>query len=141
MNNLKKSRLFSVIEAAISAVMLVGVKFLVPVCSGMVEMASGTQTFMKCHYTSVAVTFFAVLLLVNSIAAVVGIQAFVPGIVAIAGAVLVFLVFSDNMGIGICAKPEMACHMTAPVMKLCAVLEIFAGVAMIVFSLKEEKRG
>lgn len=137
MSNLKKNNIFSIIALIVSVAMLISVKFIVPVCTGMVEMASGTQTFMKCHYTSVAVGFFAIILIVNAAAALFTKETVGAGIVAIAVSVLVFLVFQDNIGIGICAKPEMACHVTAPVIRLMAVLEILSGIAMIVLSKKK----
>lgn len=138
MSNSKKTSIFSIISLIVAAAMLIGVKFIVPVCTGMVEMASGTQTFMKCHYTSVAVGFFAIILIVNAAAALFTKEAAGAGIVAVVVSVLVFLVFQDNIGIGICAKPEMACHVTAPVIRLMAVLEALSGIAMTVVSVKKE---
>ena len=51
--------------AAVAAFLLVVVKVVAPVCTGMVETAAGKQVPMRCHYTSAALVFLGILLLKN----------------------------------------------------------------------------
>ena len=92
---------------------------------------------MKCHYTSAVLIFLSILLLANAVVSLVTKQGKACGIMAIVISVFVFVVFSDTMGIGICMKPEMACHVTAPFAKLLAVVQIIIGAIMTVVSFKK----
>ena len=68
------------IEAIAAVFLLLVVKVIAPVCTGMVETAAGKQIPMRCHYTSVALVFLAVLLLVNAILCMVKKEKVVCGI-------------------------------------------------------------
>lgn len=134
---MKKTNNILGILAAVDAILLfLCVKVFAPVCTGTVETAAGKQLPMKCHYTAVVLVFLSILLLVNAVLVFVTKQSKVCGIMAIAISVFAFVVFSDSMGIGICMKPEMACHTTAPFAKLLAVVQIIIGVIMTVVSFK-----
>lgn len=135
----KKEKILAAVSAVLGLVLILCVKIFTPVCSGMLELTTGKQVAMKCHYTSVVLVFLGILFIVNGVAGFVSRQSLSCGIMTIALAVLVFVVLNDKMGIGICLKPEMACHTTAPVAKVCATVQLVIGVFMAVSSAKKEK--
>lgn len=134
----KTLRLPALLSLLAAIALVVCVKYITPVCTGMLELASGKQVFMKCHYTAVVLAFFGILLAVNAIIAICFKQNITSGLMAIALGVCVFLVLSDAFGIGICLKPEMACHVTAPVAKVLATVEILLGLWMCVNTKKAD---
>lgn len=133
------SVIIAAIEAVAAVFLLLAVKVIAPVCTGMVETAAGKQVFMKCHYTDVALTLLAVLLLVNAIVCFVTKQKMACGIMAVAISAVVFVVLNDSMGIGICANTEMACNMTVPFAKLGATVGLLAGIVSAYMATKESK--
>lgn len=133
----KTKNILGVLMAVDAFLLFLCVKVFAPVCTGTVETVAGKQMPMKCHYTSVVLIFLSILLLVNGIAALVTKEGKACGIMAVALSVFVFVVFSDTMGIGICMKPEMACHVTAPFAKLLAVVQIVIGAVMLAVSSKK----
>ena len=138
MNKTDKTKNISgVLLAADALLLFLCVKVFAPVCTGTVETVAGKQMPMKCHYTSVVLIFLSILLLANAVVSLVTKQGKACGIMAIVISVFVFVVFSDTMGIGICMKPEMACHVTAPFAKLLAVVQIIIGAIMTVVSFKK----
>ncbi len=140
MEKSKKSfTIIAVVEAVVAAFMWFAVTKLAPVCGGMLELVSGKQVYMKCHYTSVVFVLLAVALLVNAVLAMVVKPNIVSGVMTAVLAVLVFVTLSDTMGIGICANPEMACHMTAPYAKICATVEVVCGLCAAFIAAKADK--
>lgn len=134
----KSSIIIATVEALIAVFMILVVKSTAPVCAGMLEVTGGKQVHMKCYYAGVVIVFLAVLLLINAILCFVSKQKMVCGIMAIAISIFVFAALNDNLGIGICMKAEMACHATAAYAKVCATLEIIAGIISIVLAGKEK---
>lgn len=132
----KKVNIIAWVSAIVAITMVKCVKFIVPVCAGMVETAAGKQIPMKCHYTSQVIMLLGVLLLVNAIVCGVTKQGLACGIMGIALSAVAIIVFNDSIGIGICMKPEMACHATAPVVKVCATVEIIVSAIMCALSAK-----
>lgn len=128
---MKRENVTAGLAALAAAGMLLCVKVIAPVCSGMLETAAGKQVPMKCHYTSQALVLISILLLINAVVCLVTKQGLACGIMGIALALAAFAVFYDNIGIGICVKPEMACHATAPLVKVCATIEILVSAVMI----------
>ena len=49
-NTKKTSQIISLIQIAASIFMVLAVKVIAPVCTGMIETAAGKQVFMKCHF-------------------------------------------------------------------------------------------
>ena len=139
MENKKKLNVVAAVEAIVAIFMWVAVTKIAPVCSGMLELVSGKQVHMKCYYTAVVFVFIAVLLLVNAVVAILAKPSLVSGVMTIALAAVVFVALNDSIGIGICANPDMACHMTAPFAKVSATVEIICGLAYIFFAAKKEK--
>ena len=139
MEKTKKTTMLPAILSLLAAVaLIVCVKYVTPVCTGMLELTSGKQVFMKCHYTAVALVFWGILLAANALIAICFKQNMAGGLMAIVIGVCAFFVLSDTLGIGICMKPEMACHVTAPVAKVLATVEILLGVWMCVNARKAD---
>ena len=126
-------------QAVVAIAMLLVVKVIAPVCTGMVETAAGKQVPMRCHYTDAAITLFAFLLFVCAVACFVTKQKAACGIMAIAIGVCGFLTLSNTLGMGICANPDMACNTTAPFIKLCSTLALLTGVISVFLGMKETK--
>lgn len=139
----QKMKNTSVILAGVQAVaalfLILAVKVIAPVCTGMVETAAGKQIHMKCFYTSQVLVLLGVLLLVNAIVFVVTKQKMACGIMAVAISAVTFLVLNDAMGIGVCMNPDMACNMTVPFVKVAATLGIIAGAISAYLGMKETK--
>ena len=134
----KSTMIVAAAQAVIAIAMLLVVKVIAPVCTGMVETAAGKQIPMRCHYTDAAVTLFAFLLLVCAVACFVTKQKVACGMMAVAIGVCGFVVLSSTLGIGICANPEMACNVTAPYIKLCSTLALLTGAASVFLGMKEK---
>ena len=135
----KSTMIVAAVEAVTAIAMLLVVKVIAPVCTGMVETAAGKQVPMRCHYTEVAATLLACLLLVCAVACFVTKQKVACGMMAVAIAVCGFVILSSTIGTGICANPDMACQMTAPFAKVCATVEVICGLVSIYFASKKEK--
>lgn len=140
MDKTKKTlTVIAAVEAIVAIFMWFAVTKLAPVCEGMLELVSGKQVHMKCYYTAVVFVLIAAVLLINAVLGVVVKPSVATGIMTAVLAALVFVVLNDSIGIGICMNPEMACHMTAPYAKICAVVEIVCGLAYALTVSKADK--
>lgn len=109
----KLTNLLILLQAAAALCTIGAVKFWAPACSKMLELASGAETPMKCHYAGQAAMAVAVIIFAIALAAFLsksGHKALM--IVNAVAAIVLFLVFS-NVLIGICASETMRCHTTA----------------------------
>lgn len=139
MENKKKLTIVALVEAIAAVFMWIAVTKIAPVCTGMLELTSGKQVHMKCHYASVVWVFIAILLLVNAIIAVVTKPSIVSAVMTVVIAAFIFITLNDSVGIGICANPDMACQMTAPFAKVCGTIEIICGLVYGYMVSKKEK--
>ena len=139
MENKKKLTIVALVEAIAAVFMWIAVTKIAPVCTGMLELTSGKQVHMKCHYASVVLVFIAILLLVNAIIAVVTKPSIVSAVMTVVIAAFIFITLNDSVGIGICANPDMACQMTAPFAKVCGTIEIICGLVYGYMVSKKEK--
>ena len=138
--NVKTSNtIIAIVEAIIGIFMLLTVKVIAPVCTGMLETVAGKQVHMKCYYTAVAITVVAILVLVNAVIRFVTKQKMGAGIMAVALAICAFVFLNGSVGIGMCMNLEMACNVTAPYIKLAAGLEAVIGVVSIFLGMKESR--
>lgn len=138
-NGKRNTVIIATVEAVVAVFMILAVKVIAPVCSGMLETAAGKQVHMKCYYTGVVAVLVAVLFLVNAAVCFATKQKISCGIMAVALAVCAFIVLNDTMGIGVCANPDMACNVTAPYIKLCSTLELVIGAVSVFLGMKEAK--
>ena len=139
MESNKSTMIVAAVEAVAAVAMFLVVKVIAPVCSGMVETAAGKQVPMRCHYTEVAATLLAFLLLVCAIACFVTKQKVACGIMAVAIAICGFVILSSTIGTGICANPDMACNITAPFIKVCSTVALVTGGISVFLGKKEAK--
>ncbi len=128
MDKMKRNfMVISGVEVVVAIAMWLITTKIAPVCTGMLELVSGKQVHMKCHYAAVVFVFIAALFLVNGLLAMFVKPSVVSGVIAIAAAILVYVTLNDAVGIGVCANPEMACQTTAPLVKVCAAIGLVCG--------------
>ena len=135
----KSTMIVAAAQAVIAIAMLLVVKVIAPVCTGMVETAAGKQVPMRCHYTSSAAVLLAVLLLVNAAVCFATKQKIACGIMTVAIGLCAFAILNAQIGMGICANPDMACNVTAPYIKLCGTLAVLTGAVSAFLGMKESK--
>ena len=105
----------------------------------MVKTIAGKEIPMKCHYTSQILILLGVILLVNAILLAVKKEAFTNGIILIAISILAILVLNPTLGIGVCKSPEMACNLTAPIVKVVGGVGVVIGLISSYFGIKNTK--
>lgn len=83
-------------------------------CTGMLELANGNTTFMKCHWTFVSMTIAAsagALIALCSIFCKTK-EARRMGAISVLILLAAVVVLPSPLGIGVCASLDMHCHMT-----------------------------
>ena len=109
-----KTKLNNILIAfqALAAIAIIGaVKIWAPVCGKMLELVSGKQVPMKCHWAGQAAIAVAVIILAAAVMALLAKKEYkgLMAVNAVAGVIL-FLVFTSL--IGVCASEEMRCQTT-----------------------------
>lgn len=135
----KKSMIIAVVEAIHAIALILTVKVFAPVCTGMVETAAGKQIPMRCHYTSQALVFLGIILLVNALVYAVRKEAVTSGVIADIASILAILSLSSTLGMGVCMNPEMACNLTAPIVKVVGAIGVLIGIVSIYLGIKSSK--
>lgn len=135
----KKSMIIAVVEAIHAIALILTVKVFAPVCIGMVETAAGKQIPMRCHYTSQALVFLGIILLVNALVYAVRKEAVTSGVIAAIASILAILSLSSTLGMGVCMNPEMACNFTAPIVKVVGAIGVLIGIVSIYLGIKSSK--
>ena len=135
----KKSMIIAVVEAIHAIALILTVKVFAPVCTGMVETAAGKQIPMRCHYTSQALVFLGIILLVNALVYAVRKEAVTSGVIAAIASILAILSLSSTLGMGVCMNPEMACNLTAPIVKAVGAIGVLIGIVSIYLGIKSSK--
>ena len=129
----KLNNILIAIQALAAIVMVGAIKIWAPVCGKMLELVSGKQVPMKCHWAGQAAIAVAVIILATAIVALLTKKEYKGLMVvnAVAGVVL-FLVFTSL--IGVCASEEMRCQTTklwgmgcAAVTCATALVNLFSG--------------
>ena len=99
------------VQALAAAVMIGAVKIWAPVCGKMLELVSGKEVPMKCHWAGQAAIAICILILVAAVMALLAKKEYKGLMVVTAvAAVMLFLVFTSL--IGVCASEEMRCQAT-----------------------------
>ena len=124
------SKLFSYILALVSVLTLAGITAFSPVCSKLIELASGNMTHMKCFYTGKVAVILGIILLVASIISIFKNNKYNTILIFIIGILLICVTFESFIGIGICKK-VMDCHSTALWIRGGGVLSIIIGLIML----------
>ena len=129
----KMSNILIALQAVAAACLLGAVKIWAPVCGKMLELVSGKEVPMKCHWAGQAAIAICVLILVAAAMALLAKQGHKGLMVvnAVAG-VMLFLVFTSL--IGVCASETMRCQVTkvwgigaAAVVFATALIELISG--------------
>ena len=107
----KLSNILIAIQALTAVVMVAALKIWAPVCGKMLELVSGKQVPMKCHWAGQAAIAVSIIILAVAIVALLSKKGYKNLMIvnAVAGVVL-FLVFTKL--IGVCASEEMRCQIT-----------------------------
>ena len=94
-----------------AAALFGAVKIWAPVCGKMLELVSGKEVPMKCHWAGQAAIAISILILASAVMAFLAKKEYkgLMVVTAVAG-VLLFLVFTSL--IGVCASAEMRCQTT-----------------------------
>ena len=107
----KLNNILILVQAAAAAALLGAVKLWAPVCGKMLELVSGKEVPMKCHWAGQAAIAICIIILAAAVMALLakkenkGLM-----VVTAVAAVLLFLVFTSL--IGVCASEEMRCQST-----------------------------
>jgi hypothetical protein len=116
-------------ELLASLLVLGSVFIWAPVCDGLLTLQNGTMVHMKCFYTSQASVVLALILMVTA-----GVAFFsntdhnkIQWVIILIGVMLIANTYSSTVGIGICKKTMMICHVTAAWLRLSGVLAIVSG--------------
>ena len=98
---------------ALAAALLIGaIKLWAPVCGKMLELVSGKQVPMKCHWAGQAGMAVAAIILIAAAMALLAKKEYKGFMVitAVCGALL-FMIFATSF-IGVCASADMRCQVT-----------------------------
>lgn len=107
----KMNNILILVQAAAAALLLGAVKLWAPVCGKMLELVSGKEVPMKCHWAGQAAIAVCVIILAAALMALLAKKEYKGLMVVTAvAAVLLFLVFTSL--IGVCASEEMRCQTT-----------------------------
>lgn len=135
----KKSMILGGAKLVHAILLILTVKVFAPVCTGMVETAAGKQVPMRCHYTSQALVFLGIILLVNAIVYFIRKESVASGAIVIVASILAILSLNPTFGMGVCLNPEMACNLTAPVVKVVGAVGVLLGVISAYLGIKSSK--
>ncbi|MBQ6720052.1 MAG: DUF4418 family protein [Oscillospiraceae bacterium] len=99
------------LQALAAAALLGAVKIWAPVCGKMLELVSGKEVPMKCHWAGQAAIAVSIIILVTAVMALLAKKEYKGFMIvnAVAAAML-FLIFTSL--IGVCASAEMRCQAT-----------------------------
>jgi len=99
------------LQALAGALVIGAVKIWAPVCGKMLQLTTGKEVPMKCHWASQAALAVSIIILVTAVMALLAKKEYKGFMVvnAVAAAML-FLVFTSL--IGVCASEEMRCQVT-----------------------------
>ena len=105
------NKIMIAIQALAAACMLGTIKIWAPVCGKMLELVSGKEVPMKCHWAGQAAIAVSIIILAVAMVALLTKKDYKGLMIvnAVAGIVL-FLVFTKL--IGVCASEEMRCQIT-----------------------------
>ena len=107
----KLNNIFIAIQALAAIVMIAAIKIWAPVCGKMLELVSGKQVPMKCHWAGQAAIAVCIIILAAAVMAFLAKKEY-KGLMVVnaVAAVVLFMVFTSL--IGVCASEEMRCQIT-----------------------------
>lgn len=123
----KISNILIAIQAVAAICMVGAVKLWAPVCDKLLELVSGKEIPMKCHWAGQAAIGIAVIILAIAVTAIFVKRGHKGLMIAnIVAGVVLFLTFT-NILIGVCASETMRCQTTALWGKGIAIVVIAAS--------------
>ena len=108
----KMNKILIALQALAAALLIGAIKIWAPVCGKMLELTTGKQVPMKCHWAGQAGLAIAIVILAAAIMALLAKKEY-KGLMVITAvcAVLLFMVFATDF-IGVCASETMRCQVT-----------------------------
>ena len=99
------------LQALAAALMIGAIKIWAPVCGKMLELTSGKQVPMKCHWAGQAAIAVSIIMIAVAVMALLAKKEY-KGLMVVnaVAAVILFLVFTSL--IGVCASETMRCQVT-----------------------------
>ena len=130
------NKIMIALQALAAACMIGAIKIWAPVCGKMLELVSGKEVPMKCHWAGQAAIAVSIIILAVAVMAFLAKQDYKSLMVVNAvAAVILFLVFTNTL-VGVCASAEMRCQITK-VWGMGAAAEVFATSVINLLSGKE----
>ena len=106
------NKIMIALQALAAACMIGAIKIWAPVCGKMLELVSGKEVPMKCHWAGQAAIAVSIIILAVAVMAFLAKQDYKSLMVVNAvAAVILFLVFTNTL-VGVCASAEMRCQIT-----------------------------
>jgi hypothetical protein len=107
----KLNNMLILVQAVAAAAMIGAIKLWAPVCGKMLELVSGKEVPMKCHWAGQAAIAISVIMIVVAVMALLAKKEY-KGLMVVnaVAAVVLFLVFTSL--IGVCASETMRCRIT-----------------------------
>ena len=105
------NKIMIALQAAAALCLVGAIKIWAPVCGKMLELVSGKQVPMKCHWAGQAAIAICIIILVVAVMAFLAKKEY-KGLMVVnaVAAVVLFMVFASL--IGVCASEEMRCQIT-----------------------------
>ena len=106
------NKIMIALQALAAACMIGAIKIWAPVCGKMLELVSGKEVPMKCHWAGQTAIAVSIIILAVAVMALLAKQDFKGYMIVNAvAAVILFLVFTNTL-VGVCASAEMRCQVT-----------------------------
>ena len=105
------NKIMIALQAAAALCLVGAIKIWAPVCGKMLELVSGKQVPMKCHWAGQAAIAVCIIILAAAVMAFLAKKEY-KGLMVVnaVAAVVLFMVFTSL--IGVCASEEMRCQIT-----------------------------
>ena len=105
------NKIMIALQAAAALCLIGAIKIWAPVCGKMLELVSGKQVPMKCHWAGQAAIAICIIILAVAVMAFLAKKEY-KGLMVVnaVAAVVLFMVFTSL--IGVCASEEMRCQIT-----------------------------
>jgi hypothetical protein len=112
-------------------------------CKGMLELANGLTTHMKCHWTAMAELGMAIPLAAAGVLLFLSKRKETRQYLSVVGAILgIIVVLLPTTLIGVCANEMMTCrNLMFPALVLCGILVVAACVVLFAASLRMDEPG
>ena len=130
------NKIMIALQALAAACMIGAIKIWAPVCGKMLELVSGKEVPMKCHWAGQAAIAVSIIIIAVAVMAFLAKQDYKSLMVVNAvAAVILFLVFTNTL-VGVCASADMRCNVTK-VWGMGAAAVVFASSLINLLSGKE----